>query len=88
MKENCYLCTDKMVASEEQIVSIIKERIMIIDRSEYTVSWYCFRDTQQSNQSSPSNSTISAGVTIKDLTGKCLILPVTRYAFSLEIAIS
>ena len=29
VKEKSYLCTDKMVASEDQIVSIIKERIMI-----------------------------------------------------------
>ena len=35
LKENDYLYTDKMVASKKQIVSIIKERIMIIDRSEY-----------------------------------------------------
>ena len=27
VKENSYLCTDKMVASEDQIVSIIKERM-------------------------------------------------------------
>ena len=30
LKENSYFCTDKTVASDNWIVSIIKERIMII----------------------------------------------------------